>query len=140
MMNLALNDNKGPMTLTELTHDQGISLSYLEQIFARLRKEGLVSGVRGPGGGYCLARPASEITIAQIVTAIDEKRPETDPARVAALYHRDRSPIHAMWNDLSQELYDFLNRISLADCVRRYEAELAHMRAPQTLDQAHKAA
>ena len=120
MMNLALNAEKGPMTLTELTHDQGISLSYLEQIFARLRKEDLVSGVRGPGGGYCLARPAEDISVADIVTAIDEKGPISDPDMIDTLYHSSRSPIHAMWNEFSTDLYDFMNRISLADYVSRY--------------------
>jgi Rrf2 family iron-sulfur cluster assembly transcriptional regulator len=123
MMNLALNADKGPMTLTELTHDQGISLSYLEQIFARLRKEDLVAGVRGPGGGYCLARSPEQISIADIVTAIDEKGPITDPNMVDTLYHSNRSPIHAMWNDFSTDLYSFMDQISLADYVSRYAAE-----------------
>ena len=123
MMNLALNADKGPMTLTELTHDQGISLSYLEQIFARLRKEELVAGVRGPGGGYCLARSPDQISIADIVTAIDEKGPITDPNMVDTLYHSNRSPIHAMWNDFSTDLYSFMDNISLADYVNRYAAE-----------------
>ena len=123
MMNLALNADKGPMTLTELTHDQGISLSYLEQIFARLRKENLVAGVRGPGGGYCLARLPEQISIADIVTAIDEKGPITDPNMVDTLYHSNRSPIHAMWNDFSTDLYSFMDKISLADYVNRYATE-----------------
>lgn len=123
MMNLALNADKGPMTLTELTHDQGISLSYLEQIFARLRKEELVAGVRGPGGGYCLARSPEQISIADIVTAIDEKGPITDPNMVDTLYHSNRSPIHAMWNDFSTDLYSFMDKISLADYVTRYATE-----------------
>ena len=120
MMNLALNESRGPMTLTELTHDQGISLSYLEQIFADLRAEDLINGVRGPGGGYCLARPAGKITISDIVTCVDEKAPISDPDILSTLYHADRSPIHAMWNDLSQDLYDFMDNITLADCVNRY--------------------
>lgn len=123
MMNLALNADKGPMTLTELTHDQGISLSYLEQIFARLRKEGLVAGVRGPGGGYCLARSPEAISIADIVTSIDEKGPISDPNMVDTLYHSNRSPIHAMWNDFSTDLFNFMNQISLADYVQRYKHE-----------------
>jgi len=140
MMNLALSDNHGPKTLTELTHDQGISLSYLEQIFARLRKAGLVSGVRGPGGGYCLARPADDITVAEIITAIDEKVPVRDPAMLATLFHTDRSPIHAMWNDLSTQIYDYLNHMTLADSVERYHAELARQRAQTGEQHREKAA
>jgi len=113
MMNLALNNEKGPMTLTQLTQDQGISLSYLEQIFSRLRAEGLVSGVRGPGGGYCLARPVNEISIADIITAIDGKTVLIDPG----------SPSHIMWNKFSADLYHFISRITLADCVARHKQQ-----------------
>ncbi|MDH5649250.1 MAG: Rrf2 family transcriptional regulator [Gammaproteobacteria bacterium] len=133
MMNLALNHSKGPMTLTELTHDQGISLSYLEQIFANLRSKGLVGGVRGPGGGYCLARPASEITIADIVTAIEENAPITNPDSIATLYHSDRSPIHAMWNDFSRDLYRFMNSVTLADCVARYRTKTRRVQSETAL-------
>ena len=129
MMNLALHEDKGPMTLTELTHDQGISLSYLEQIFAKLRQQNLVSGVRGPGGGYCLARPATEISVAEIVTAIDDRPPARDPHVLATLYHADRSPIHAMWNDFSTDMYDYLDGITLSDCVNRYHRKLESYRA-----------
>ncbi len=126
MMNLALNEKKGPMTLTQLTHDQGISLSYLEQIFARLRQENLVSGVRGPGGGYCLSRPAKDISISDIVSAIDESAPKRDANTQAALLLPERSPIHSMWHDLSADMHDFLGAINLADCVSRYHEKLQH--------------
>ncbi|MDH5649067.1 MAG: Rrf2 family transcriptional regulator [Gammaproteobacteria bacterium] len=120
MMNLALNSKKGPMTLTQLTYDQGISLSYLEQIFAKLRAEGLVEGVRGPGGGYCLARPLEDISVADIVMAIDGKEAARNPESLATLYHSERSPVHDMWAELSNDLYDFMGQISLADCVKKY--------------------
>lgn len=126
MMNLALNAKKGPMTLTQLTHDQGISLSYLEQIFARLRQENLVSGVRGPGGGYCLARPANEISISDIVSVIDETAPGSNTNIQASLHLPDRSPIHAMWYDLSTDMHDFLGSISLEDSVNRYHEKSQH--------------
>ena len=128
MMNLALNEKKGPMTLTQLTHDQGISLSYLEQIFAQLRQENLVSGVRGPGGGYCLARPASDISISDIVSAIDETAPHKSANTQASLHLPERSPIHAMWHDLSTDMHAFLGNISLADSVHRYHEKLQHFR------------
>lgn len=131
MMNLALNEKKGPMTLTQLTHDQGISLSYLEQIFARLRQENLVSGVRGPGGGYCLARSASEISISDIVSAIDEAAPSKNPNIQASLHLPDRSPIHAMWYDLSSDMHNFLGGISLADSVNRYHEKSQHFGRPE---------
>ena len=70
MMELAMRDSKGPVTLADISVEQSISVSYLEQLFARLRNNGLVTGMRGPGGGYCLRRPASEITIAEILSAV----------------------------------------------------------------------
>jgi len=126
MMNLALNEKKGPMTLTQLTHDQGISLSYLEQIFAQLRQENLVSGVRGPGGGYCLSRPASEISISDIVAAIDESASYKQANLETSLHLPERSPIHAMWHDLSNDIHDFLGGITLADSVQRYHEKSQH--------------
>ena len=72
MMELALQHNKGPVTLADISAQQSISISYLEQLFARLRQHGLVTGMRGPGGGYCLARPAAEITIASILATVDD--------------------------------------------------------------------
>ena len=74
MLDLAIHDKAGPVTLADISQCQGISLSYLEQLFSRLRKGGLVKGVRGPGGGYRLAKPASEINIAEIIHARSEER------------------------------------------------------------------
>ena len=73
MMDIALHEEMGPVTLADISQCQGISLSYLEQLFARLRKGGLVEGVRGPGGGYRLARPANQISVADIIQSVDEK-------------------------------------------------------------------
>ena len=70
MMELALRHSNGPVTLADISVEQSISVSYLEQLFARLRNHGLVTGMRGPGGGYCLRRPATEITIAEILSAV----------------------------------------------------------------------
>ena len=75
MMELALRHNNGPVTLADISVEQSISVSYLEQLFARLRNHGLVTGMRGPGGGYCLRRPATEITIAEILSAVDDAMP-----------------------------------------------------------------
>ena len=72
ILDLALHDADAPITLSEISERQGLSLSYLEQLFASLRKRGLVSSVRGPGGGYRLARPASQISVADVITAVNE--------------------------------------------------------------------
>lgn len=119
MMDLALHENSKPVTLADISDYQGISLSYLEQLFAKLRKHKLVSGVRGPGGGYRLAKPSTELTIAEIVSAInekpdtgEEKRPEVVPEKSS-----ERVKLDEMWDRLSLRLYNFLNNITLSEFV-----------------------
>ncbi len=117
MMELALNKDKGPVTLAEISHSQGISLSYLEQLFARMRRDGLVVGVRGPGGGYRLARPAEEISVAQIITAVDEGTAQGQSLGTGGA-DDDRCLTHDLWVDLSRQIYDFLNGITLEQMAR----------------------
>ena len=113
MMELALQHNKGPVTLADISAQQSISISYLEQLFARLRQHGLVTGMRGPGGGYCLARPATEITIASILATVD------DVTRREEMPHtQGEIPAGAqMWLHLSNRIFDFLNSITLDEVV-----------------------
>lgn len=113
MMELALKHEKGPVTLADISAQQSISISYLEQLFARLRQHSLVTGMRGPGGGYCLARPASEITIASILATVDdvsrrEELPHTQGEVPAGVQ---------MWQHLSNRIYDYLNSITLEEAV-----------------------
>jgi Rrf2 family iron-sulfur cluster assembly transcriptional regulator len=110
MFDLALHQQDGPVPLTEISTCQTISLSYLEQLFAKLRKKDLVIGIRGVGGGYRLARPASEISIADILRAVDEK---VDVSRAA----EKGDPAQALWIEFSEELYAYLNKRTLADCI-----------------------
>jgi Rrf2 family iron-sulfur cluster assembly transcriptional regulator len=114
MMELALNQQKGPVTLADISTQQSISISYLEQLFAKLRQNGLVTGMRGPGGGYCLARAADEISIAQILGAVD------DLARLQEIPRPEREiPASVlMWRRLSNQVYDYLAGVTLADSVR----------------------
>ena len=113
MMELALQHNKGPVTLADISAQQAISISYLEQLFARLRQHGLVTGMRGPGGGYCLARSASEITIASILATVD------DVSRREEMPHTQGEvpPGAQMWLHLSNRIYDYLNSITLEEAV-----------------------
>ena len=113
MMELALQHKKGPVTLADISAQQAISISYLEQLFARLRQHGLVTGMRGPGGGYCLARPAAEITIANILATVDDvTRREEQP------HTQGEVPAGAqMWLHLSNRIYDYLNSITLSEAV-----------------------
>ncbi|MFA7096214.1 MAG: Fe-S cluster assembly transcription factor [Gammaproteobacteria bacterium] len=119
MMDLAIHERYGPVTLADISQIQGISLSYLEQLFAHLRRRNLVEGTRGPGGGYRLARPASEITIAEIVTAVDERVDTTRCAGQENCQEGERCLTHDLWAELSDQIYDFLNGITLAEFVER---------------------
>jgi len=123
MLDLAIHFDDGPITLADISRRQGISLSYLEQLFSRLRKQGLVVSARGPGGGYRLSREAAEIAVADVITAIDEK---VDATRCGGLANcQDDQPCltHELWSDLSQRIYDFLSGITLADLVNRREVQ-----------------
>ncbi|GAB6040508.1 Fe-S cluster assembly transcriptional regulator IscR [Endothiovibrio diazotrophicus] len=119
MLDLALHYTDGPITLADISERQGISLSYLEQLFSRLRKRGLVDSARGPGGGYRLSRSAHEIAVAEVITAVDES---VDVRKCGGLGNclEDRPCLtHELWTDLSQQIHDFLNGISLGDLMDR---------------------
>ena len=119
ILDLALHQGQGPITLADIAQRQGISLSYLEQLFSRLRKEGLVSSMRGPGGGYTLGRDAGEIFIAQVITAVDEKVDTTKCGGAHNCHNNQRCLTHDLWMDLSRRIYDYLNRISLQELMSR---------------------
>ena len=127
MMDLAIHDQKGPVTLADISKCQGISLSYLEQLFSKLRKEGLVDGVRGPGGGYRLGRTANRISIADIISAVDECIDSTNCLGNQDCNKGERCITHHLWEDLSERLYSFLDNITLAQFINRPEVkEVAH--------------
>ncbi|MEJ2620499.1 MAG: Rrf2 family transcriptional regulator [Candidatus Thiodiazotropha sp.] len=119
MLDLALNGKKGPVTLAEISENQGISLSYLEQLFAALRSKDLVRGVRGPGGGYYLGKSEDEISIANIICAVDEWVEFTRCGGRQNCSGGARCLTHTLWDDLSSEIFNFLADISLGDLVRR---------------------
>ena len=123
MMYLAVNDREGPVTLAEISTCQGISLSYLEQLFAKLRKVGLVAGVRGPGGGYRLGKSIEQVTVAEIILAVDESIDSTQCQGTEDCHAGDRCMTHQLWEDLSFRLYEFLNSITLSDFITRTEAK-----------------
>jgi Rrf2 family iron-sulfur cluster assembly transcriptional regulator len=119
MLDLALNDADEPVTLSEIAQNQGISLSYLEQLFANLRSKGLVKGVRGPGGGYYLGRDLEQISVADIICAVDEWVDMTRQRRLASTsLHAFHSASQGLWERLSDDIYNFLDQISLADLIQ----------------------
>ncbi|HNW78238.1 MAG TPA: Rrf2 family transcriptional regulator [Candidatus Competibacteraceae bacterium] len=119
MMHLAIHDKYGPVTLAEISQCQGISLSYLEQLFAKLRKQGLVEGVRGPGGGYRLARSPEQVTVANIIGAVDERLDTTRCLGHENCQEGRRCLTHELWTDLSRQIFGFLEGITLAQFVER---------------------
>jgi Rrf2 family iron-sulfur cluster assembly transcriptional regulator len=129
MLDLALNGTQGPVTLADISENQGISLSYLEQLFAALRSKGLVRGVRGPGGGYYLGRESDEISIADIICAVDEWVEFTRcKGKQNTSLDGQRCLTHSLWDDLSQQIFIFLTDITLDDLVQRGEVREAERR------------
>jgi len=120
MVDLNKNREHGPVTLASISERQFISLSYLEQLFRRLREEGLVTSVRGPGGGYKLAKPASEIVVTEIITAVNESIRTTlceDADR--GCHQGSRCDTHQLWNALGRHIYRFLDTITLEDVCQK---------------------
>ncbi len=123
MMDLAINYENGPITLSDISKRQSISLSYLEQLFSKLRKNGLVDSARGPGGGYRLSRSADEIAVGEVITAVDEKIDVTQCGGKGDCLDGGPCLTHELWCDLSKQIYDFLNGISLGQLVRNREQQ-----------------
>ena len=119
MLDLALHQHKGPVSLAEIAERQGISLSYLEQIFSRLRRSELVSSTRGPGGGYRLSRAETDISIADVIKAVDEMVDATRCGGMQNCQGEERCLTHDLWHDLSHQIQDFLTGIDLAQLVER---------------------
>ncbi len=117
MLDLAVHEQSDTVALADIAARQGISLSYLEQLFAKLRRKGLVASVRGPGGGYSLALPAGDISVAQIVVAINENIDATRCGGEENCQGEKRCLTHQLWTELSRRIYEFLDGITLADLV-----------------------
>ena len=117
ILDLAFHSQAGPVALSHISRRQDISLSYLEQLFTRLRKQQLVSSTRGPGGGYSLSRPASEIAVAEVIAAVDEVVDTTRCSGATNCHDGQQCLTHELWDDLSQQIYDFLDDISLQDLM-----------------------
>jgi Rrf2 family transcriptional regulator, iron-sulfur cluster assembly transcription factor len=123
MLDVALHADSGPVSLADISERQEISLSYLEQLFARLRKNGLVRSVRGPGGGYILSRSMDQIAISAIVKAVDETVHATKCHGKDGCQGGVRCLTHTLWNDLSERIEDFLTSITLSELVNNEEVK-----------------
>tara|TARA_B100000780_G_scaffold278536_1_gene252417 strand:- start:5285 stop:5866 length:582 start_codon:yes stop_codon:yes gene_type:complete len=123
MLDLTMHGDSKTISLASVSRRQSISLSYLEQLFARLRQAGLVVSVRGPGGGYRLNRASNEIAIADIVGAVNESIDTTHCKGKSDCQQGEVCLTHALWDELSGEIQRFLSRISLADLVARKDIQ-----------------
>ena len=110
MADIALYQNGKPVSLNDISLRQNISLSYLEQLFARLRYAGLVRGTRGPGGGYRLGQNADRVSIAKIIAAVDEKSDMTRCGGKADCQQGEECLTHELWTELSEKIYQFLRQ------------------------------
>ncbi len=123
MVDLARHSNGNPVALSEIAEREEISLSYLEQLFAKLRRSGLVKSVRGPGGGYLLARDRDDTRVADIIVAVDEPLHAvrcTPGAAVGCRGDRSRCLTHDLWEELSNQIHLYLSSVSLGDvCEKR---------------------
>ena len=119
ILDLALHQQQGPVCLAHISERQEISLSYLEQLFSKLRRKGLVTSVRGPGGGYQLGRALADISVAEVTDAVNERIDATRCHGEGTCQKGETCLTHHLWLDLSDQIYDFLAGISLADLVER---------------------
>ncbi|HEX8962061.1 MAG TPA: Fe-S cluster assembly transcriptional regulator IscR [Rhodocyclaceae bacterium] len=119
MIDLALRQHEGPVTLAGIAERQNISLSYLEQLFGKLRRQQLVASVRGPGGGYCLARPMSGISVADIIRAVDEPLDATNCGGKRNCHEDHLCMTHQLWTNLNARMFEYLSSVNLAELVKQ---------------------
>jgi Rrf2 family transcriptional regulator, iron-sulfur cluster assembly transcription factor len=123
MIDVAMHNGEGPVTLAGVADRQKISLSYLEQLFGKLRRYGLVDSVRGPGGGYNLARPATSVSVADIITAVDEPIDATKCGGKENCQDDKRCMTHELWANLNAHIFAFLRSVTLEQLVRQQDKQ-----------------
>lgn len=123
MLDLALHGSAGPVSLSDIANRQQISLSYLEQLFSKLRKQELVRSIRGPGGGYQLNRDAAMIHMTEIIVAVDEQVDATHCGGEHNCQDGVSCLTHHLWSDLNTEIHSFLDNISLESLMQRREVQ-----------------
>jgi Rrf2 family iron-sulfur cluster assembly transcriptional regulator len=125
MMDLAMQHGSGPVTLAEISGRQKISLSYLEQLFGKLRRHQLVESVRGPGGGYCLAKETGQLTVADIILAVDEPIDATQCGGKENCRDEQKCLTHDLWAALNERIFDYLGSVTLRQLVESHKAKEA---------------
>lgn len=135
MLDLAFHSQIKPVTLTDIATRQTISLSYLEQLFSRLRRAGMVTGVRGPGGGYKLSKEANEISISDIILAVDEQVDLTNCESKATCQNEQPCLTHDLWMGLSHTVRNYLDSISLGELLAQEDVRAVAKRQDSDAEQ-----
>jgi Rrf2 family iron-sulfur cluster assembly transcriptional regulator len=123
MVDLGMRHGTGPVTLAEISGRQRISLSYLEQLFGKLRRRQIVDSVRGPGGGYCIARDMAQLTVAEIILAVDEPIDATQCAGKENCKDEEKCLTHDLWANLNERIFDYLGSVTLRQLVENQRAK-----------------
>ena len=135
MIDVALHGAEGPVTLAEISERQKISLSYLEQLFGKLRRQSLVASVRGPGGGYNLAKDLATVSVADIIVAVDEPIDATQCGGKENCRDEQKCITHDLWMSLNEHIFDYLRSVTLAQLVAQYHARAAEGSVVELKDQ-----
>jgi len=142
MIDLAMRHHQGPVTLAGISQRQKISLSYLEQLFGKLRRHELVESTRGPGGGYTLARPAKNVTVADIIFAVDEPLDATQCGGKENCNDDGPCMTHELWSNLNKRMIEYLDSVTLGELVEQQKGREANSRRPREISvlKEHRAA
>lgn len=145
MIDLAMRQHSGPVTLAGISQRQEISLSYLEQLFGKLRRHEIVESVRGPGGGYNLARRPEDITVADIIIAVDEPLDATQCGGKQNCHgdgeaHGTRCMTHDLWATLNAKMVDYLDSVSLKDLVEQQKDKAVEQKPVVVVQRTHQLA
>jgi Rrf2 family iron-sulfur cluster assembly transcriptional regulator len=140
MIDLALNNGSGPVTLADISERQKISLSYLEQLFGKLRRRALVTSVRGPGGGYNLASPTDQVSVADIIVAVDEPIDATQCGGKENCKDDKKCITHDLWTDLNKHIFEYLRAVKLSELVAKQVKKSSEVAVMQIHDNRPNAA
>ena len=138
MLDVTIHASHGPVSLADISERQGISLSYLEQLFSKLRKYGLVNSIRGPGGGYRLGKCSAEIAIADIITAVNESVDATKCQGKGNCQGGEQCLTHSLWQNLSERIEEFLKNITLAELVDKNDVQTVSKRQDDVHSRSNK--
>jgi len=123
LLDMVLHSDKGPVSLAEISERQGISLSYLEQLFAKMRRNNLVVSTRGPGGGYRLSADPADVNISDIIYAVDDKVDVANKDALPGAANYEPCLTEQLWDELSEQISNYLNGVSLADMIKNQQSE-----------------